>query len=62
LNISRGQKVDVTKNTAITDIVAVMEWTTTNKEMEIDGAAFLLEESGLCKNDESFVFYGQPSF
>lgn len=61
MNILRGQKVDITKNTAITDIVAVMEWTTANKEMEIDGAAFLLEESGLCRNDESFVFYGQPS-
>lgn len=61
MNISRGQKVDITKNTAITDIVAVMEWTTANKEVEIDGAAFLLEESGLCKSDESFVFYGQPS-
>ena len=60
MNILRGQKVDITKNTAITDIVAVLEWTTTNKEMEIDGAAFLLDESGLCKNDESFVFYGQP--
>ncbi len=61
MNISRGQKVDITKNTGITDIIAVLEWTTANKEIEIDGAAFLLEASGLCKNDESFVFYGQPS-
>lgn len=60
MNILRGQKVDITKNTAITDIVTVLEWTTINKEMEIDGAAFLLDEGGLCKNDESFIFYGQP--
>ncbi|MET3655539.1 hypothetical protein [Sporosarcina psychrophila] len=37
MNILRGQKVDITKNSAITDIAAVMEWTTANKEMEIDG-------------------------
>ena len=49
------------KNTAITDIAAVMEWTTAYKEIEIDGAVFLLEESGFCIKDESFVFYGQPS-
>ena len=28
MNILRGQKVDITKNTAITDIVTVLEWTT----------------------------------
>lgn len=61
MDILKGQKVDITKNTTITNITAVMEWTTANKEIEIDGAAFLLGESGLCKNDESFVFYGQPS-
>ena len=61
MNIVRGQKVDITKNTAITDIVAVLEWKTANTEMEIDGAAFLLDEEGRCKNDESFIFYGQPS-
>ena len=61
MNILRGQKVDITRNTAITDISAVLEWQTTNKEIEIDGAAFLLDESGHCQNDESFVFYGQPA-
>jgi len=61
MNILQGQKVDITKNTAITDISAVLEWTTANTEMEIDGAAFLLDEGGHCKNDESFVFYGQPT-
>ncbi len=61
MNILRGQKVDITRNTTITDISAVLEWTTANKEIEIDGAAFLLDESGQCKNDENFVFYGQPA-
>lgn len=61
MKILRGQKVDVTKGTNIYDLVVVLEWNTTNKEIEIDGAAFLLESNGLCKNDDSFIFYGQPT-
>lgn len=59
--ISRGQKVDLTKNTSISAISAILEWTTGNNDMDIDGAAFLLDAGGRCENDESFVFYGQPS-
>lgn len=60
LNILKGQKVDITKGKNVTELIAVLEWTAGNKEMEIDGAAFLLEGNGRCKNDESFIFYGQP--
>ncbi|WP_342431587.1 TerD family protein [Neobacillus sp. FSL H8-0543] len=60
MNILKGQKVDITKGKNVTELIAVLEWTAGNKEMEIDGAAFLLEGNGRCKNDESFIFYGQP--
>ncbi|MBK3496268.1 TerD family protein [Viridibacillus sp. YIM B01967] len=61
MNISRGQKVDITKNSTTKDIAIVLEWEKPNIEMEIDGAAFLLEQNGQCKDDKHFVFYGQPS-
>lgn len=60
MNILRGQKVDITKNTAIQSIVAELEWTASNAALEIDGAAFLLDANGRCEKDENFIFYGQP--
>lgn len=61
MNILKGQKVDITKGKNLSDIVVVLDRSTSNKEMEVDGAAFLLEANGRCKNDESFIFYGQPA-
>jgi len=55
MNILKGQKVDITKGNNVSEIVAVLEWKTGNKEVEIDGAAFLLEGNGRCKNDESYI-------
>ncbi|GKW45647.1 TerD family protein [Planococcus sp. NCCP-2050] len=60
MNILRGQKADITKNTAIQSIIAELEWSTANAAMEIDGAAFLLDANGRCEKDENFIFYGQP--
>ena len=60
MNILRGQKVDITKGTNIQSIIAELEWSTDNPAMEIDGAAFLLNENGRCEKDENFIFYGQP--
>lgn len=61
MNIIKGQKVDITKGKNISDLIAVLEWETSNKQIEIDAAAFLLNESGHCKNETGFIFYGNPA-
>ncbi|WP_180955298.1 TerD family protein [Peribacillus deserti] len=61
MKLLKGQKVDITKARAISDIVVTLDYSSGKKDMEIDGAAFLLEENGKCKGDEGFVFYGQPA-
>ncbi|MDO3411612.1 TerD family protein [Saccharibacillus sp. CPCC 101409] len=61
MNLTKGQKADLTKNRNLTELKLDIEWTAGNAEMEIDGAAFLLSERGVCEQDEDFVFYGHPA-
>ncbi|MDO6658080.1 TerD domain-containing protein [Anaerobacillus sp. 1_MG-2023] len=60
MNISRGQKVPITKGRSVSDLNIMIEWQNEHQSIEVDAAAFLLNETGKCRGDESFIFYGQP--
>lgn len=60
MQLLKGQKVDITKETNISAITFSFGWSAVNAEMGIDAAAFLLSERGVCERDEDFIFYGNP--
>lgn len=63
INLSKGQKVDLTKgNAGLTKIVVGLGWDT-NKydggaDFDLDAAAFMLAGNGKVASDKDFVFYG----
>lgn len=57
----RGQKTDLTKKyPGISEIIVGMGWESASSDIEIDAAAFMLQENGKCRGDEDFIFYGNP--
>lgn len=60
MNVSRGQKVPITKGRNVSELVATLEWRNNNQTIEVDAATFLLNEEDRCSGDERFLFYGQP--
>lgn len=58
MNISKGQKADLTKNNAgLRSVLVGMGWQA-NSAIDLDTAAFLLGEGGKVEGDADFVFYG----
>lgn len=62
VNLTKGQKVDLTKtNPGLTKIVIGLGWDTNKydggSDFDLDAAAFLLADSGKVANDADFVFY-----
>ena len=63
VNLSKGQKVDLTKgNPGLSRLIIGLGWDT-NKydggaDFDLDAAAFLLGASGKVASDPDFVFYG----
>lgn len=60
LLINKGQKIDITKGMQIQELGIYLGWST-SPEVGLDGAAFLLNESGKCQRDEDFIFYNNPN-
>lgn len=60
MNVNRGQKVPITSGRSVSDIIVTLDWQHDDQGIEVDAAAFLLNETGKCSGDESFLFYGQP--
>ncbi|MEJ8305847.1 TerD family protein [Saccharibacillus sacchari] len=60
MNLSKGQKADLTKGRDVRELKLELGWTTAFADIEIDGAAFLLSDRDICEEDADFVFYGQP--
>jgi tellurium resistance protein TerD len=63
VNLSKGQKVELTKtNPGLTKILVGLGWDTNKYDggfaFDLDAAAFLLGESGKVASDADFVFYG----
>ncbi len=63
INLSKGQKVSLTKdNPGLTKVVVGVGWDVnafdTGGAFDLDGAAFLLTDSGKVSSQSDFVFYG----
>lgn len=63
INLSKGQKVSLTKtNPGLTKVVVGIGWDVnafdTGGDFDLDGSAFLLGESGKVTSQDDFVFYG----
>ena len=63
INLSKGQKVDLTKgNPGLKKIMVGLGWDVnafdSGSDFDLDAAAFLLGPDGKCPTDKEFVFYG----
>ena len=66
INLSKGQKVDLTKgNPGLKSIMVGLGWDVnafdSGADFDLDAAAFLLGDSGRVTKSEDFVFYGNLS-
>jgi len=63
INLSKGQKVDLTKgNPRLKNIMVGLGWDVnafdSGADFDLDAAAFMLGENGKCPTEKEFVFYG----
>ena len=66
VSLNKGQKVSLTKgNPGLTPVVVGLGWDVnaydTGGDFDLDGAAFLLTDSGRVSDAKDFVFYGNLS-
>ncbi len=66
INLSKGQKVDLTKgNPGLKNIMVGLGWDVnafdSGADFDLDAAAFMLGTNGKCLTDKEFVFYGNLS-
>lgn len=63
INLSKGQKVDLTKgNPGLKKIMVGLGWDVnaydSGAAFDLDAAAFMLDDSGKCPTEKEFIFYG----
>ena len=63
INLSKGQKVDLTKgNPGLKKIMVGLGWDVntfdSGADFDLDAAAFMVGENGKCPTEKEFVFYG----
>ena len=63
INLSKGQKVDLTKgNPRLKNIMVGLGWDVnafdSGTQFDLDAAAFMAGEDGRCPTEKEFVFYG----
>ena len=63
INLSKGQKVDLTKgNPGLKSIMVGLGWDVnafdSGADFDLDAAAFMIGADGKCQSDKEFVFYG----
>ncbi len=63
INLSKGQKVDLTKgNPGLKNIMVGLGWDVnafdSGGDFDLDAAVFMTGENGKCPTDQEFVFYG----
>lgn len=63
INLSKGQKVDLTKgNPGLKNIMVGLGWDVnafdSGSDFDLDAAAFMVGENGKCPTEKEFVFYG----
>lgn len=60
MQLSKGQKADITKGREAHEISIQLRWNTQHGGIGVDAAAFLLSGQNRCERDEDFIFYGNP--
>lgn len=63
INLSKGQKVDLTKgNPGLKNVMVGLGWDVnvfdSGADFDLDAAAFMLGDNGKCPTEKEFVFYG----
>lgn len=63
INLTKGQKVDLTKgNPGLKNMMVGLGWDVnafdSGAAFDLDAAAFMLGENGKCPTDKEFIFYG----
>ena len=63
INLSKGQKVDLTKgNPGLKNVMVGLGWDVnafdSGADFDLDAAAFMVESNGQCPTEKEFVFYG----
>ena len=63
INLSKGQKVDLTKgNPGLKKLMVGLGWDVnafdTGADFDLDASAFMRGENGMCPTEKEFVFYG----
>lgn len=66
INLSKGQKVDLTKgNPGLQNIRVGLGWDVNSfdsgADFDLDAAAFMVGENGKCPTEQEFIFYGNLS-
>jgi len=66
INLSKGQKVDLTKtNPGLTNIVVGLGWDTNKydggNDFDLDSSVFLLNGAGKCASESDFIFYNNTT-
>jgi tellurium resistance protein TerD len=62
INLSKGQKIDLTKtNPGLTNVLVGLGWDTNRynggQDFDLDASAFLVDSNGKALNEKSFIFY-----
>jgi tellurium resistance protein TerD len=62
INLSKGQKVDLTKsNPGLSNVIVGLGWDTNKydggQDFDLDSSVFLLNSSGKASSEEDFIFY-----
>ncbi|MBP3797759.1 MAG: TerD family protein [Ruminococcus sp.] len=63
INLSKGQKVSLTKdNPSLKNIMVGLGWDInafdSGTDFDLDTAAFMVDDSGRCPSEKEFIFYG----
>lgn len=63
INLSKGQKVDLTKgNPGLKKLMVGLGWDVnaydSGADFDLDAAAFMLGDNGKCPSEKEFIFYG----
>ena len=63
INLTKGQKVDLTKgNPSLTKVMVGLGWDVnafdSGADFDLDASAFLIGASGKCPTEKDFIFYG----
>jgi tellurium resistance protein TerD len=62
INLSKGQKVDLTKsNPGLSNVIVGLGWDTNKydggQDFDLDSSIFLLNANGKCASEKDFIFY-----